>query len=153
MTECFRNLLPVVVENDVEKFKEYLNNEKTTWIKQFILYLSSAFGNIQFLQVLGNQGFEFQGTSVEGGESALNFAAGNGMHLLTFLSYLVPGSTECLKWMIDNGADVKFRKDNGESCLHYAAHNGHKECLEMILDAGGDLNAFTRYYARFRYID
>ncbi len=46
--------------------------------------------------------------------------------------------------MLENGADVKFRKENGESCLHFAAHNGHKECLEIILGAGGDINGFTR---------
>ena len=41
--------------------------------------------------------------------------------------------------------DLKFRKENGESCLHYAAHNGHKECLEILIEHGAEINAFTRF--------
>src|SRR5689334_11091737 len=37
LAECIKNLLPVVAEHDVGKFKEYVSNEKVEWVKEFIL--------------------------------------------------------------------------------------------------------------------
>ncbi|HEX8172060.1 MAG TPA: ankyrin repeat domain-containing protein [Thermoanaerobaculia bacterium] len=38
-------------------------------------------------------------------------------------------------------AAVHARNDDGATALHYAAELGDRECVELLLDAGADLNA------------
>lgn len=54
------------------------------------------------------------------------------------------GRYECLLWMLEQGADVKFKRDNGDTCLSFAAHNGHLNCVKLIIERGGDVNAVNK---------
>lgn len=79
------------------------------------------------------------------GESALIFAAGNGSLDSIRISHRLSGKSECVKWLLSNGAEVHFRKDTGDTALHYAAHNGHYKCVQLLLEAGASVADINRY--------
>ena len=43
------------------------------------------------------------------------------------------GSYECIKYLIENGANIKIVDENLKSALHHAAENGHLECVKALL--------------------
>jgi len=40
-----------------------------------------------------------------------------------------------VKWLLDKGAAVGQRDDNGMNTVHYAVQNGHKDILELLLSS------------------
>lgn len=62
----------------MEKFKLYLSGEKVQWIKEFVMFMSSTFGNTDFLKVLMGLNIKLTSQFIEN-DSALNYAAGNGL--------------------------------------------------------------------------
>ena len=42
---------------------------------------------------------------------------------------------ECVKFLLEKGADPCSETENGENCLHMAAKNGYTECMNEILQA------------------
>ena len=48
----------------------------------------------------------------------------------------------CVKMLLDFGADVIKRSDDGFTPLAWAAFTGHKKCMDLLLDAGAEVNAF-----------
>ena len=45
----------------------------------------------------------------------------------------VAGSTECLEFLIKNGADPSAKNDEGRTAAHVAAEHGHKQILKYLL--------------------
>lgn len=43
------------------------------------------------------------------------------------------GKVEMVRYLLGAGADITLRRDNGMTCLHLAAQNGHLECVHAIL--------------------
>lgn len=54
-------------------------------------------------------------------------------------------SMDCLKLLLDAGAEIKLKNNKGNTSLHYAASNNSKECLELLLEAGVKINAKNHY--------
>jgi len=46
--------------------------------------------------------------------------------------------------LIDNGADVNGKTDEGRTPLHWAAYSGHKEIAELLIGEGAEMNAKER---------
>lgn len=42
---------------------------------------------------------------------------------------------ECVKFLLEKGADPCSETDTGDNCLHMAAKNGYVECMNVILQA------------------
>ena len=55
------------------------------------------------------------------------------------------GHTETVKLLLDKGADVNMKTDNGETALIEASENGHIEVVKLLLDKGADVNAKDNY--------
>lgn len=65
---------------------------------------------------------------VQGGETALTYAAWYG-------------KTECLRLLLESGADVNARTHGNETALHYALYNGSIMSVLALLEAGADIEA------------
>lgn len=50
------------------------------------------------------------------------------------------GCTEIVKMLLQAGANIEHRNDQGENALISAAQEGHKEIVKMLLDAGANIN-------------
>ena len=50
------------------------------------------------------------------------------------------GSTEVVKLLIDNGADLNHKSNHGDTALMYAARDGHTDVVKFLIDNGVDLN-------------
>lgn len=42
---------------------------------------------------------------------------------------------ECVKFLLEKGADPCSETETGDNCLHMAAKNGYTECMNEILQA------------------
>jgi ankyrin repeat protein len=57
-----------------------------------------------------------------------------------------PKKSSLIKYMIDKGADVNAKTNNGWTPLHFMAQRapGNSEILKLLIDKGADVNAKTR---------
>ena len=46
--------------------------------------------------------------------------------------------------LIEGGADLNVRNENGATPLHFAADRGHKDVAELLISKGADVNAETK---------
>lgn len=51
------------------------------------------------------------------------------------------GQTALARLLLDKGADINFRTDDGATALHDAAFRGHAETVELLLRRKADVNA------------
>jgi ankyrin repeat protein len=49
------------------------------------------------------------------------------------------GAERALKALLAGGASVKLKDTEGDTALHYAARNNQVACIELLLDAGAEL--------------
>ncbi|KAM9836614.1 ankyrin repeat domain-containing protein 53 [Aulostomus maculatus] len=52
-----------------------------------------------------------------------------------------PDTFSCLRYLLENGADVHATTDGGQTPLHLAASEGLLDCTELLVQAGGDVMA------------
>lgn len=65
----------------------------------------------------------------------------NGLNLIHFLKFF-RGCLEIVSLLVNNGANINFCDIHKNSCLHYAAMNGHNKIVEFLLQKSEiDLNA------------
>jgi ankyrin repeat protein len=50
--------------------------------------------------------------------------------------------------LIQEGASINVKDQRGRTALHYAAAQGHKEIVELLLANGADVNASTNFYMK-----
>lgn len=58
--------------------------------------------------------------------------------------YCTIGEKDQIKEMLLQGADVKYTRAEGKTCMHLAAHSGHKEAVETLYQSHGDADAVDR---------
>ncbi|MBR5888317.1 MAG: ankyrin repeat domain-containing protein, partial [Akkermansia sp.] len=58
------------------------------------------------------------------------------------------GHTECVKLLIDAGADVNRANNEGRTPLSIAEKNGHTECAELLRAAGGTTGGIGGFFKR-----
>ncbi|XP_065582066.1 putative ankyrin repeat protein RF_0381 [Artemia franciscana] len=50
------------------------------------------------------------------------------------------GNTQTVEYLLQYGADVNVKDENGTSPLHFAAWKGHTQTVECLLQSGADVN-------------
>lgn len=58
------------------------------------------------------------------------------------------GHVECLKALLDSGAQSDILDEKGLSAMYYAAWEGHLECMELLSAAGGGLGTAVTFSHR-----
>ena len=51
------------------------------------------------------------------------------------------GHREVVQTLLEHGADVAARSDNGWTSLHWASENGHLAVVQTLLEDGADVAA------------
>jgi len=46
----------------------------------------------------------------------------------------------CVKILLQNGADILAKEENGWSPLAFAADDGALDCIKLLVEAGTDVN-------------
>ena len=54
------------------------------------------------------------------------------------------GDTESVKELINQGADINRRDDDGRTALMFAVINRHYETMKLLLEHGADVNATSK---------
>lgn len=60
---------------------------------------------------------------------------------LFWLALKKGGDTTFVEYLLDKGADVDMRGENGETLLMWAAHKGYIQTVTFLLQYGADINA------------
>ncbi len=68
-----------------------------------------------------------------------------GAEMRSLLDVAQEGDSAAALQMIKGGADVRERKADGTTALHYAAYHGDQQLLERLLKEGADANARNDY--------
>jgi ankyrin repeat protein len=59
----------------------------------------------------------------------------------SLINVSIYGKFECLKWLIDNDADINYvSEDDGNTPLLWASTNGHIECVKLLIEKGANVN-------------
>ena len=59
--------------------------------------------------------------------------------------YIKENNISEVKLLLDHGADVNVKDEDGETPLFCASNNGHKEIVKLLLEHGADVNAKNNY--------
>lgn len=54
----------------------------------------------------------------------------------------ITGNVDCVKLLIESGADVNVRASSGQTPLMWAVNKGNRDCISALLDSGADVNAY-----------
>jgi ankyrin repeat protein len=128
--------------------------------------LAASFGHTQIVQYLIAEGeADIEAVNNLGRKLIHNSALGGSIELLTLLaehdsslfektanhSYLgvhtalhcaaQGGRWEVIKWLVDQGHDLKQPDSNGRTAMHYAAMGGHFALIQSLATAGLDIEA------------
>lgn len=72
----------------------------------------------------------------------INYQGRNAKDCYTILTYAVGNNCKDItKLLIESGADINLKDDEGNTALMYAAFNGYRDIAESLINAGADMNA------------
>ena len=116
----YANVVEVIRKFDKESYKELMQHKDIG--KSTVLHLAVYGGSIDIVQMLKELGYlETQlKQKNESGETALHRAARR--NLTTFINIF-----------LDHGADVNSENSKGQTPLHIASENGHKEAVNALI--------------------
>ena len=114
------------------------------------LMKAAARGKLSCSQMLLNAGANVNAQDKFDGNTPLIYAALGHLEFLAYnlgnpfhLNVAAPGTSECLKLLLDAGADVNKPDQRGNTSLHIAAFGTNVECLKLLIEAEADVNANT----------
>jgi len=65
---------------------------------------------------------------------------------INILNYAIKeNNIEIVLLLLENGADVNAKNNNGETCLYYATKENNIEIVQLLLENGADINAINNY--------
>lgn len=103
---------------------------------------STALPVQQFEESLGNGDLAGVQSAVRGGCNIDE--RGTGAMMTPLMVAAVNGHAETCQWLIEQGADVAARSEDGSTCLHWASMNGTEEVLALLTAAGANPDATDR---------
>ena len=53
------------------------------------------------------------------------------------------GNIAVVKQLLADGVNVNAKEENGGTALHWAAQEGHKEIVELLISSGSDINIYS----------
>ncbi|MBA2648530.1 MAG: ankyrin repeat domain-containing protein [Legionella sp.] len=128
-----------LLKNKINPKAQFRNEEGL--LDATFVHLAVQQGYIELLTWLLSQGAPVNARTVGriwSSEGAIQSVEGFGLTPLFWAAS--SGNLECLKLLMDHGADVNARRwDFLETPLHYAASNGHLNCVIALIDAGANL--------------
>lgn len=71
----------------------------------------------------------------------LSAAEASGHGHTPLMRAALEGNTERVKDLVQQGAEINQRDDNGRKALMFAAINAHYETMKVLLEYGADVNA------------
>ena len=99
---------------DLDFFVEAVRNDRIDEVRAFI-----------------SKGVDVNSRDVFGDNAGLHWAASLGL-------------AEMARLLIDNGADLNIRNEEGNTPLHWAAGEGQKELVVILIVHGADVNAHNK---------
>ncbi|OQB68781.1 MAG: Phosphocholine transferase AnkX [Spirochaetes bacterium ADurb.Bin133] len=89
-------------------------------------------GDVETLKMLIESGFDVNELSTWASETPLMKAAYHG-------------KLNAVKYLLDNGADVKMKDERGNAALLHAAWGGHTAVVKELIDRGADVNETNNF--------
>ena len=74
--------------------------------------------------------------------------SGGGAEEVLLIQAVKERDVAVVRARLSEGVDVNATEPDGATALHWAAHDGQADLARILLDAGADVNATTRYGAR-----
>ncbi|KAL5515176.1 hypothetical protein EMCRGX_G000307 [Ephydatia muelleri] len=107
-----------------EIWRRLMRYSKRSYVRQQVI------GDVQQIIRLLDQGADIDAAAaldLSGPKTPLMWASHNG-------------HTECVKVLLDRGAQVNMQNKDGWTALMRASGSGHMECVQVLLDRGADVN-------------
>ncbi len=79
--------------------------------------------------------------SIPGRTDLLNMSNGNAAHITPLMAAVMAGNKAMAQFLIDRGADVNFKGQNGDTPLHLAAQKCFQAVIEVLLASRADVKA------------
>ena len=67
-----------------------------------------------------------------------------GFGMVTPVMEAANKSIRILTYLVEQGADINAKAEEGDTALIYAVHGGNRECVEYLLSLGADTEAVWR---------
>ncbi|KAL8141396.1 hypothetical protein V2J09_007417 [Rumex salicifolius] len=137
------NVLRAVKLGDLETMKNLFEEDSSLLIhtslydRQSFLHIAAASGQIHVLSWLLDR--------------SVNPDVFNCYKQTPLMLAAMHGKISCVQKLILSGANIlMFDSKKGRTCLHYAAHYGHSDCLQTILSTAKSLHIAVSWgFARF----
>lgn len=129
----------------LDAVKKMINDPLATRERMTLLHKAAISGNIRCIQEILDNGAKVDSVD-ERGETAVHIAAMNGHCII--LQILIEHGNRVAR----RGQHASVQAKGGLRPLHYAAREGHVDCLKLLLSMDDDLdiNARTENYDRFK---
>ena len=101
-------------------------------MKDLQLYIACGYGDIYEVRSLIEKGADVNHQNAKFGWRCLHRAARKGFD-------------EIMELLIEAGADVNARGNNGVTALHLAAYYGNDRSVAFLLEKGADIHAMNDY--------
>ncbi|XP_056225306.1 ankyrin repeat domain-containing protein 53 [Seriola aureovittata] len=96
------------------------------------LHMACLYGQLDYIQLLVE--------STLGGINSRDPQGRRPIHMV-MSSRSSPNTCACLRYLLENGAEINVTTDSGQTALHLAASEGFLDCTEILVQASADVLA------------